>query len=392
VRAGYGISNVPYSANSYNNPGAPGWAIQGFETSTDLTTPIFSLAQGAPSPLYPGAAQRTPDLLNGQSVNYFPYHTPMGYVQQWQLDVQHQFAGNFLADVAYVGSRGVHLGFGTDINQVPASLLGPGDAQQNRPYPQFSTITGANRNGFSFYNSLQMTARKQFASGFSFVTSYTWSKYMDTGTGSGANGTQVIDNWQNAYSPQANYGPSSNHMTHLWSGSILYELPVGKGKPFLNRGGVLNAITGGWQLSSILEFHSGIPFTPVMGTANLNGALSGSWYPNRVGNGTLSNPSINDWFDTNAFEQPAQYTFGNSGRNVLYGPGYERVDLALAKAFAIHLLGEQGKLQVRGEAFNGLNHTNFAQPNAQIGTAGAGIISSTAANNRQIQLGAILRF
>jgi hypothetical protein len=138
--------------------------------------------------------------------------------------------------------------------------------------------------------------------------------------------------------------------------------------------------------------HSGIPFTPVMGTANLSGALSGSWYPNRIGSGALSNQSINDWFDTSAFLQPAPYTFGNSGRNVLYGPGYERVDIALAKAFAIRILGEQGKLQVRGEAFNGLNHTNFGQPNAQIGTAGAGIISSTAANNRQIQLGAILRF
>src|SRR5579872_5383823 len=273
IRGGYGIFNVPYSANSYNNPGAPGWAIQGFQTSTDLITPIFTLAQGPPLPLVPGNAQRTPDLLNGQSVNFFPYHTPMGYVQQWQLNVQHQFARSFLADVAYVGSRGVHLGFGTDINQVPENLLGPGDAQQNRPYPQFSTITASNRDGFSFYDALQMSARKQFANGFSFVTSYTWSKYMDTGTGSGANGTQYIDVWQNAYSPQANYGPSSNHMTHLWSGSILYELPFGKGKPFLSQGGILDAIVGGWELSSLMELHSGVPFMPVIGTANLSGAL-----------------------------------------------------------------------------------------------------------------------
>ncbi|MCU1272800.1 MAG: hypothetical protein JWO48_231 [Bryobacterales bacterium] len=141
-----------------------------------------------------------------------------------------------------------------------------------------------------------------------------------------------------------------------------------------------------------MEVHSGVPFMPVMGTANLSGALSGSWYPNRVGNGALSNRSLNDWFDVNAFAQPSPYTFGNSGRNVLYGPGYERVDIGLAKAFAIRKLGEQTKLQVRGDAFNGLNHTNFGQPNANIGTAGAGIISSTSANNRQIQLGAVLRF
>ncbi len=296
-----------------------------------------------------------------------------------------------MIEAAYVGTRGVHLGFGRDIDQVPAALLGPGDAQQRRPYPQYSGISANLFDGFSAYHSFQLSAKKQFAAGLSFTANYTFSKSMDTGTGSGYGGLQNIDTWQNAYDPRANYALSKTDLPQLLNGAIVYELPLGAGKTFLNRSGIANTIFGGWQVSTTFQLHSGLPFTPVMGTANLSGSLAGTWFPNRLGNGTLANPSINGWFDPTAFAQPAPYTFGNSGRDILRGPGWSNLNLSLAKNFTIPWIGEAGRLQIRSEAYDVLNHANFGMPNADIGTPGVGVITS-ALTNRIIQLGAKLSF
>jgi hypothetical protein len=196
--------------------------------------------------------------------------------------------------------------------------------------------------------------------------------------------------WQNNYDPMADYGPASVDMRHTFTGYAVYQLPVGKGRSFLNRGGALDAILGGWELASVFQFHTGLPFTPVMDD-NRSGALSGDWRPNRIASGVLSNPTINEWFDPNAFAQPLPFTFGNSGRNILYGPGFADVDLALSKSFAIPRLGERTRLQFRADAFDVANHPNFGKPNVTIGSAAAGIITS-ASTNRDVQLGARLTF
>jgi Carboxypeptidase regulatory-like domain len=390
VRGGYGIFQTMWGANSYTSGMGTGWATQGNLTSTDQLTPIFKLAQGPPSPVYPSAANRTASLLNGTSVSYTPYDTPVGYVEQWQFDVQHEMAGGILADVAYVGNRGVHLGFGRDINQVPTSLLGPGNTQLLRPYPQYQAINASLFDGISSYNSLQVSGRKRFGNGVYILANYTYAKSLDTGSGSGWGGYQSIDAWQNAYNIRANYGPSIFDMTHLFNGSVVYELPFGKGKKFLDEGGVVNAIAGGWQVSSTFQIHSGLPFTPTMGTANLSGALSGSWYPNRVGNGSLSNPTVQGWFDPSAFTSPAEYTFGNSGRNILRGPGFANWNASASKSFHVPL-GEAGRLEIRADAYDVLNHANFGNPNASIGSAAVATITSST-TSRNLQLGAKLSF
>lgn len=390
VRGAYGIFPTMWGGGTYY-VSAGGWSIQGFETSTDLIHPIFSLAQGPPLPVYPSAATRTPDSLNGQQVSYFPYDTPAAYVQEWNFDIQHEFAGGVLLDGAYVGTRGVHLGFGRDINQVPPDLLGPGDAQQRRPYPQFAGISASLFDGISAYNSFQFSAKKRFSRGLTFGASYTLSKAMDTGTASGWGGLQNVDVWQNAYDPHANYGLTKTDIPQLLNGYTVYELPFGAGKALLNHGGIANGVLGGWQLSAMWQLHSGLPFTPVMGTADLSGSLAGTWLPNRLGQGTLANPSINGWFNPTAFAQPAPYTFGNSGRDILRGPAWENLNFALAKNFKIRWLGEAGRLQVRAEAYDALNNPNFGMPDPNIGTSGVGVISS-ANTNRLIQLGAKLSF
>jgi hypothetical protein len=169
---------------------------------------------------------------------------------------------------------------------------------------------------------------------------------------------------------------------------VLYELPFGRGKLVPVRNGVLDDVVGGWKVSSLFQIHSGLPFTPYVGTENMDGSLAGTWRPNRIGSGELSHPTISEWFDTSAFVQPPWYTFGNSGRNILYGPGYTNVNMALLKDFS---LGERVKLQFKAEASNVFNHPNFKLPNSGIGTPTAGMITS-AYDPRTMQMGAKLTF
>lgn len=282
VRGAYGLYSFPWGDQNYfgSGQGEDGWFIQGTQTSTDNLTPIFTMTQGPPAPVYPPSNPHTApnDLLNGQNLLYNPYHVPITYMQQWHLGFQHQMAG-FLIDVAYVGSNFLNLGYGQDSNQVPESRLAVGNAQLLRPYPQFNSISGVTFNGHSAYNALQVGVRRPFSHGFSLLANYAYAHSLDTGTGQGGNGMLRTEIWQNAYDPSSNYGSSVSDMRHIFNGAIVYQIPVGKGRAFLNRSGVADAIIGGWQGSTIFLVHSGEPFTPVIGTANLSYSLAGSWYP-----------------------------------------------------------------------------------------------------------------
>jgi len=347
------------------------------------------LAQGPSVPVYPHGTPSA-SLLNGQPVSYYQENAPIPYIQQAHFDVQHELPHNLFFDAGYVWTRGLHLSFFGDANQVPADLLGPGNAQPRRPYPQYESINENLENGISNYNAFVFTLKREFSQGLLFAVNYTWSKSMDT---------QTVSNWSGGDSgliqitsnPRDNYGLANLDMPNIFNAYFAYQLPVGKGKHFANQGGVLNAVIGGWQLSSVLQVHSGSPFTPEMGTGNLSGSLGNNWYPNRASNGSISNASINEWFNTSAFVEPSAYTFGNSGRDILLGPSYKDLDLALTKRFPISKLGEGAAFEFRADATDLFNTPNFGQPNSSIGTFGVGVISS-ANSSRQFQLGARLNF
>jgi len=396
IRGGYGIFSILWSQANYANADnvAQGWGISGFETLTDLNhpVPIFTMQQGAPPPLYPTNATRTNDYLNGQSVGYVSPNIPMGYNQQYRLDVQHQFQGGVLIDVAYVGNRSLHMPATyawRDMNQVPENLLGPGDMQAVRPFPQFASITDYDPVDYGEYNSLQITAKKDMGHGMLFQVNYAWSHSLDSMTANGGTGAPQV--WQDAYTPRADYGSSPVDQRSVLNGDFIYRLPVGRGRHFLNRSGWSDTVLGGWELTSVFTARNGTPFTPLMGTDNLSGALSGSWRPNRIASGKLTQPNINEWFDTSAFVQPTAYTFGNSGRDILYGPGFSDMDFALSEKFPISKLGEGGSLTVKAETYDTFDSPNFGLPNASIGTSTAGTITS-ALNNRLLQFGLMLNF
>jgi outer membrane receptor protein involved in Fe transport len=394
VRGGYGIYYYMNGLQNYGGSVGLGFTTQGSATSTDSIHPAFQWDQNQPGYVLPSPATRTPESLNGQTIGYAPYSMSLGSSEQWQFNIQREI-GTFIIDAAYVGTHGVHLPFGRDFNQVPTNLISlfktGADMQQYRPYPQFSTINAIQNDGWSNYNALQLSLRKQFSSGLSLIANYTRSKTLDTFTNSAETSNGGGDDYQNAYDIGANYGPSLSDIPNLFAGGLVAPVPVGQGRRFLNHGGLTDAVLGGWQLSGQWQLHSGLTYTPTIGSENESGALSGSWYPNRTGSGVLAHPTVQEWFDTSAFTTPAVGTFGDSGRNILRGPGWEDVDLALGKSFKIRLLGEASALQVRFDSTDVFNHPNFINPDSSLNTAGVGKITY-ANTSRSAQVGAHLRF
>ena len=135
---------------------------------------------------------------------------------------------------------------------------------------------------------------------------------------------------------------------HTFSGSFIYDCPFFGAEGLLNKGPVLNGFVGGWQLSNTWQAQTGIPFSPTWGGGGSNFSGSGTWYPNRICNGAISNPSIEEWFNPACFPSAAQGTYGNSGRNILFKPGFFNMNTShRQRASRLRWLGEAGLLQVR---------------------------------------------
>src|SRR5579884_2472459 len=377
VRGGFGIYSYNWSIDTYAG-GAEGFGTNstGSLSETDHQTPVFILSNPNP-PLNYVTASHDPGAYNGQSVNYYPYHTPVAKNYQWSFSIQHQLPGSMVAEIAYVGSHGTNLSFPVDINQVPVSewaqSASTGNGQSLRPYPQYSTINGNTYNAISNYDSLQLSLVKRFTHGFQFDLNYTWQKMLDEQDSSGWGSRDGGQTYQFALNPAANYGPSNFDIPQMFKGDLIYRLPFGKGRTWLNSNGFVDAVLGGWQASTIFVLESGKPFTPTIGSGDNSGSLAGdnfAWRPNLVGDPNLSDPTINEWFNPAAFAVPAPGTPGNAGRNILRGPGLVGVDFSMGKSFRFPLPRETGELQIRIDAQNVLNHPNFDLPNSSIGAQG----------------------
>jgi hypothetical protein len=296
-----------------------------------------------------------------------------------------------VVQIGYIGSHGTNLPFRTDLNQVPEDRLGPNSAQY-RPYPAFQSITGYTTDAISHYNALQVQLTRRFSRGLQFDTSYTWSHMQSTQDSSGWGTKQGNNPWQNAYDSSANYGNSNFDIRHMFKTHVIYDLPFGTGQQFLNKNAILDKVIGGWTITGTLIAQTGNPFTPYMQTNNSyslstsNGAV---WYPNVVGDWERSNPTIDSWFNVDALAAPEPGTFGNMGRNALFGPGLFTSNLSLRKTFNFT---ERIRFDVQGNATNWLNHPSFSQPDLLIGAGHVGKITSVTVGGRQIEIVLKLRF
>jgi hypothetical protein len=212
---------------------------------------------------------------------------------------------------------------------------------------------------------------KRMSRGLSTLIAYTWSKAMDFGW------TQDICCQQDINNLAAEKGLASHAQKHRLTANALYDLPFGR-----NRKGVLEAVTGGWRAGTLLTVASGFPGNPAI-SGNPDNVPDNTDRPNRIGNGSVANPTPDRWWDASAFARQPVFTFGNSGRNVLTGPGTFNIDFVVSKDTRI---GERRRLEFRSEFFNFTNTPNFGQPTADIASANFGRITSARAA-RQMQMG-----
>ncbi len=382
VRGGFGLF--------YNPTGSEGGSMRMFRT-----VPFGSTLSISPGDINVG--QRVSDGFPPlQPVNFALASNPSGafvavapdfrpsYAEQFNVTVEHEIAPLALVvKTAAVGNLGRHL---YNIYNVNQPVPGPTAVNVRRPLysvaPNVSDVTYFATDGLSEYYAFQLTVDKRFGKGVSALLGYAWSHAIDDVPlefGGGAAGPQP----QDPRNIRAERGNSVIDMRHRLTLSYLWELPFGKGKAMLNHGGVVNAVLGGWQTNGILTVQSGLPFSPVLQTSTTN--CCGS-RPDVLH--APDNPhTLQRWFDLTAFGTPALYTYGNAGRNILFGPGRTNWDMSLFKNFVIR---EQTRFEFRAEAFNVFNHPQFGLPNPNIGNAQAGTITSTVGNPRQLQMG--LRF
>jgi hypothetical protein len=342
-------------------------------------TPVITVAQGFPV-LNPNQAVNPPVTSEDSRLK-----TP--YYQHWNFSVGHQLPSQIGLEIAYAGSKGTHLQGVTDPNQV--RVPSPADVQSSRPYPNFGSFTSIQNRGNSTYHSLQLKAEKRLTHGLYVLAAFTWAKSI--------NDLPEIccaaPFPQNSYNLASEKGRSDFDQRRRLVTSFDYQLPFGKEQVFLRDNRVADLLFGGWHLGGILTFGSGFPSSPILGYDPSNTGTQGWSRANRNGAGNLSagQRTPDNWFDVKAFSLPAAYTFGNSGRNILDGPGAQIGNLALRKTFQV---SGRMKIEFRTELFNAFNHPNFGQPDNLIddGPGAAGVVTSLSSPMRQIQFGLRLAF
>jgi hypothetical protein len=377
VRGGYGIfydsaegREIDGSADIYpyvsrgNYPQSLG-QLTPLQT-TDSLFPVFS----NPGPVTPAANSFIAVIISENPKD--------PYVQQWSLGAQRSITSNTTLELNYVGSKGTNLLMRRNIAQALPYTPDHPSVEERKPFPQFGVYINSDWSGYSNYNALN--AKLEHRARNALVTlAYTWAKSTDSKSAAAGIGSSGFNGWQgflNNHDPKRDHGLSDFDVDHRLVGSFVYNLPFGQGEKFASDAGrAKNALVGGWQVNGIYTWQHGFPITVT--AQDLGGVLDtfGTNRANLVGDPKLSGSSqtIDKWFNTAAFEQPALGQFGNVGRNTLRGPSTNNWDLALFKNFD---LPKDMKLQFRLESFNAFNHPQFNDPDTNVSSPRFGVIGS----------------
>jgi len=368
---GSGMGAVFGSSGSYQDPSNGIFPVATLGGNGNIFDPATGALTTAPLPYT--SASTDPARFNGGGFgNYEQYHTPVPKIYQWNFGVQRSLNTDTVAEVSYVGSHGFNLAFPVDINQVPQSAWSPNDSA-SRPYPQYQGIQTASTrtNAYSNYNALQASITRRMTRGISMSFNYTWAHFLDVMDSSGWGSRSGQQDYQNAYDPAANYSNSNFDVRHAFKGYVVYELPFGRGRQFLNHNTALDELVGGWQVSGTVVLQTGQPFSVYGDQANWS--LAGTQFPNRVPGVPLylPNKGINGWFNPAAFSKPADGTWGNVRRNSLYGPGMNVFNMSMAKSFGLPWEGV--RIEFRADAENVFNHKSLGIPGGRNLGSAAGV-------------------
>jgi hypothetical protein len=420
ARAGYGLYFVPtVNVGPFGNDGFS--ATTPWVSTLDGRTPNHGLSNPFPNGLIePEGAAAGLTAGVGRSVRSFQRDRATPYLQQYSADFQLELPQGFLLQLGYAGSQGRQLAYGyngfaegLNVNQLPESPLAMGQAlrqqvpnpfagvitsgplaaatverrQLLRPYPQFLDINIFDMPGSSSsFNAFLVRVSRRFSEGLSFRASYQYSKAMDDASEN--QGWEVNDRARNVYNLAAERSVSAHDVPHSLAVASVYELPIGRDRSFGNAlHPVADAILGDWDVGVSYTISSGLPL--LFGAPNNTFSFSSWQFPNiRPEAGlTLENPTIDRWFNTDAFEQPADFTFGNAPR-FIDEIRYSRTnnwDMTISKSFRY---GASLRWQFRVELFNTFNRVQFGRANTTLGSPGFGRVTSTAPGNmpRTLQL------
>jgi Carboxypeptidase regulatory-like domain len=368
VRSAYGIFHPLEQANQMFSSGGVNIPFIADEEDNFNTTPVPDVTLASMFPTLTPGSLTLSELGQLDNATIDPWQRDP-YIQEWNFSVQKLVKSVLSLQASYVGNKGTKLTFSTPTN-VPSP--GPGSIESRRPDPEFAQGILISTGGLSNYQALQMTAETRTWHGLYFLGAYTWGKAMDDQTEDDQSSPV-----QNPNDLAAEYGISDFNVASNFEFSSTYNLPFLK-----NRHGLLG-LAGGWSVNNIISLQSGLPFTPVPATDPANTGTN--MRADRIGRGTLPNPTIQEWFNVADFPTPALYTYGSAARNILTGPSYGDWDFSLFKNFNLSAMREGMALQFRGEFFNFTNAVNFGLPNATVGTTTAGEITSAGAP-REVQL------
>ncbi len=380
VRGGFGIfwnfsPGGTSSSKAQNPPFLQSTSLNPTPTSYGVN---LLLKDGLPPP--PGVDPNRPAA--GATRSIFDRDFRDAYARQWNINYQRSLGRNYMVETAYVGSQGRQMVIKVDINQAPP-VVGVTDANINRPFitlaPAVRGLSQSQSIGKLDYNGLLVKFQRRFANNFSFLNSYTFGKSMDYASDNESGIT-------NTYDLQYNWGPSDYDVRHTLSSSWIYEIPWAR-----------TALYGGWQLSGILTWRGGLPLTVTQSQGVLSTGTGNR--PNQTCDANLPNPTIDRWFDLACFTPTADTTgtYGNTRRGTIRGPGSFNIDASLTKNTSIAHVQTEFKV----EAFNVLNHPQFANPNTTIGNAAAGTITAMLSSpscslcgttERQVQLAIKVKF
>jgi outer membrane receptor protein involved in Fe transport len=352
LRGNYGIYYESLIHNIFSPNGfitAP--IARAGQFNASATTPNISLSDPFPASL-------ANSVLAASGVDP-GYHG--GRVQRWSAGVQQAIGSNGMFDVTYVGSRSTGLASQYNLNQPePGSTA----IQPRRPYPTYSGITWTDASGYARYNALLSKFQRRLSKGLELLASYTLSKTID-------NTQDGVPN-QDPLNRAADEGRASFDRRHRFVLSTSYLLPFE------------NAVAKDWQVSAIFTATSGMPLTAVLNGDRANVGTTNAQRPNINGDPNENAPHTPDqWFNTSVFSLPAAFTYGNAGRSIINGPGFQTVNLAISRRIG---LSASRAIDLRFEAFNLFNHANFLLPNNQADSTQFGKIFS-ASDPRQLQLG-----
>lgn len=377
-RGGAGIYYNPNQTNNYTllNTNPPYTTILTCTYSVGLAVPTLT------NPVVPGVCPTGPSA--GLTVTD-PWHQPTPRMNQWSAGLERQLWNGGGFEVQYLGSHSYHLDR-SFYNNTPL-LPGSGSVNTRRPNPLFGPIRTFATDEIANYESMTLVFHQRLSHGLMVMANYTWSHDLDVSTDSNGGGTPMNPYWW-----RADYGNANWDIRHRFVASFIYDIPF-----FQVSNPLLKGVFMHWQTNGIVTLQTGIPFNVSTGTDTANTASSGTSRPDLVhapsdncGRGHLvgcidsSAYTVQDLYPVN----PANYAYGNEGRNLLFGPGSETVNFSLFKNFPIK---ERLRFQFRFETFALFNHANFANPATAFGTSSFGNITS-ATGNRNIQLGAKLQF